>query len=140
MDFHFSYKINGSDLLVIIDNIEYNVGEINTDDVNINTVDAYEFYKTLYPNYIGTRQQFKDDVINSRLFDGEALLTVIYNINGNQKEDYFSRGETLTFPNVSSKEYIIDWNSYKNTLLILTNGELFIEKIDKIEDKCSIFL
>ena len=39
-----------------------------------------------------------------------------------------------------SKDYVVDWGAYRNTLLILTNGELFIEKIDKIEDKCSIFL
>lgn len=113
----YSYKINGNDLIVIIDNIEYNIGEVNLEDVNTNVDDAYEFYKLLYPNYIGTRNQFKDDVIKERLFDGEALLTVIYNINGNPKEDYFSRGETLTFPNVSSKEYIIDGWTYKGEVI-----------------------
>lgn len=62
-------------------------------------------------------------VKNGCLFSINALNKLIERENGSQ-----------------SKEYIIDWNSYKNTLLILTNGELFIEKIDKIEDKCSIFL
>lgn len=39
----------------------------------------------------------------------------------------------------ASSEYIVDWNLYRNKLLILTNGKLFIEKINKIDDKCSIF-
>lgn len=38
-----------------------------------------------------------------------------------------------------SKEYAVNWDLYKNTLMILTNGALFIEKINKIDDKCSIF-
>ena len=40
----------------------------------------------------------------------------------------------------ASSEYIVDWNLYRNKLLILTNGKLFIEKINKIGDKCSIFV
>ena len=108
----YSYKIIGNELIVIIDNIEYNIGEISIEDGDTNVDDAYEFYKILYPNYIGTREQFKEDVINYRLYDGEALLTVIYNINGNEKEDYFYRGESLSFPNVASKDYIVEGWTY----------------------------
>ena len=108
----YSYKINESNLIVIIDNVEYDIGEVDLEGANTNINDAYEFYKSLYPNYIGTRKQFKDDVIKNRLDCGEALLTVIYDINGNQKEDYFYRGDTLTFPNVSSKDYIIEGWKY----------------------------
>lgn len=38
-----------------------------------------------------------------------------------------------------NKEVIINWELYKNKLIILTNKELNINKISKIEDKC-IFL
>lgn len=38
-----------------------------------------------------------------------------------------------------NKEIIINWELYKNKLIILTNKELKINKISKIEDKC-VFL
>lgn len=36
------------------------------------------------------------------------------------------------------KDYVLDWDKYHNTLVILTNGNLVVEKLVKIEDKCSI--
>lgn len=39
----------------------------------------------------------------------------------------------------NNKEYQLDWNKYKNKLIILTNGNLSIDNINKIDDKC-IFL
>lgn len=39
----------------------------------------------------------------------------------------------------SNNEYLVDWNKYKNTLIILTNGELSISSISKIEDKSVFF-
>ena len=108
----YTYKINGNDLIVIIDDVEYDIGEVDLAGADTNIEDAYEFYMSLYPNYIGTKSQFKDDVIKNRLNCGEAILTVIYDINGSQKEAFFCRGEFLTFPNVSSKNYIIDGWKY----------------------------
>ena len=37
-------------------------------------------------------------------------------------------------------EIEINWDEYKDTLIIITNGELKISKLSKIEDKCSFFL
>lgn len=39
----------------------------------------------------------------------------------------------------SNKDYKIDWDLYKDKLIILTNGNLSIDKINKIDDKC-VFL
>ena len=36
-------------------------------------------------------------------------------------------------------EIEIDWEKYKDKFIILTNGNLNINKISKIEDKCSFF-
>ena len=36
------------------------------------------------------------------------------------------------------KKYLLDWEEYKDKLLILTNGHLSINKIKKVDDKCSI--
>jgi hypothetical protein len=36
-------------------------------------------------------------------------------------------------------EVEIDWDFYKNKLIVLTNGKLNINDLTKIEDKCSLF-
>lgn len=38
-----------------------------------------------------------------------------------------------------NKEYQLNWDKYKNKLLVVTNGELQIKDIDKIEDKSVFF-
>lgn len=38
-----------------------------------------------------------------------------------------------------NKEYQLNWDNYKNKLLVITNGELQIKDIDKIEDKSVFF-
>ena len=38
-----------------------------------------------------------------------------------------------------NKEYQLDWEKYKGMIIIQTNGQLVIEKLNKIEDKTSIF-
>lgn len=36
----------------------------------------------------------------------------------------------------NNKDYQLNWENYKNKLIILTNGELNVHSINKIEDKC----
>jgi hypothetical protein len=38
-----------------------------------------------------------------------------------------------------NNEYIIDWNKYHDKLIILTNGELCVSNLSKIEDKSVFF-
>lgn len=38
-----------------------------------------------------------------------------------------------------NNEYLIDWNTYKDKLIILTNGELSVSNLTKIEDKSVFF-
>ena len=38
-----------------------------------------------------------------------------------------------------NNEYLIDWNYYKDKLIILTNGELSVSNLTKIEDKSVFF-
>lgn len=38
-----------------------------------------------------------------------------------------------------NNEYIVDWEKYKDCLIILTGGELSISKLTKIEDKSVFF-
>lgn len=41
--------------------------------------------------------------------------------------------------NKPNNEYVIDWSKYSNKLIILTNGELCVSNISKIEDKTVFF-
>ena len=38
-----------------------------------------------------------------------------------------------------NNEYVVDWNKYKDKLIIVTNGELSISNLTKIEDKSLFF-
>ena len=38
-----------------------------------------------------------------------------------------------------NNEYVVDWNKYKDKLIIVTNGELTISNLAKIEDKSLFF-
>lgn len=41
--------------------------------------------------------------------------------------------------NVPNNEYLVDWDKYKDNLIILTGGELSISKLTKIDDKSVFF-
>lgn len=41
--------------------------------------------------------------------------------------------------NVRHKDFKVNWDELKNTLLITTNGNLKIANLYKIEDKCQLF-
>lgn len=59
-------------------------------------------------------------VKNGCLFSINALNKLIEKENGNSEK-----------PN---NEYLIDWNKYKDKLIIQTNGELSLSNLSKIED------
>ena len=86
--------------------------------VTFKTFDKEKFMKNL-PN--ATVMHVK----NGCLFSINALNKLIASING---------GSDL--PN---NEFLIDWNEYKDKLIIITNGELSISNLSKIEDKSLFF-
>ena len=47
--------------------------------------------------------------------------------------------ETNKDKNTPNNEYILDWNEYKDKLIILTHGELAISNLTKVEDKSEFF-
>lgn len=106
---YLKYKVEDNYLIVIIDDIEYNIGVIEYDSDDLKIKDAYEFYKKIYPSYIGTKEEFEKDVINNRLDEGDAVLTVIYNIDGVKKELLFYRGDNLNFPNIPKDYFLKEW-------------------------------
>jgi hypothetical protein len=106
------YKINLEKVFVYkidTNNIEYLV--------TFKTFDKDKFIKNL-PN--ATVMHVK----NGCLFSINALNKLIEN---NKKED------------TPNNEYVLDWNEYKNKLIILTHGELAISNLTKVEDKSEFF-
>ena len=63
-------------------------------------------------------------VKNGCLFSINALNKLIDQEKGNDK------------PN---NEYVVDWNKYKNKLIILTNGVLSVSNLSKVEDTSVFF-
>ena len=41
--------------------------------------------------------------------------------------------------NTPNNEFVVDWDKYKDKLIIITNGELSISNLTKIEDKSVFF-
>ena len=103
------------------------VYKINLDKVFVYKIDTNDF------EYLVTFKTFDKDkfinnlpnatvmhVKNGCLFSINALNKLI---ESNKKED------------TPNNEYILDWNEYKNKLIILTHGELAISNLTKVEDK-----
>ena len=109
-----SYRIDNEHLIVMINEVEYDAGEVEYNSKDLKIKDAYDFYKAIYPDYIGTKEEFEKDVIKNRLYDGEAVLTVTYNINDVTKELMFYRGDNLNFPILSLKDSFIKAWMYNN--------------------------
>jgi hypothetical protein len=106
------YKINLDKVFVYkidTNNLEYLV--------TFKTFDKDKFIKNL-PN--ATVMHVK----NGCLFSINALNKLI---ETNKKED------------TPNNEYVLDWNEYKNKLIILTHGELAISNLTKVEDKSEFF-
>ena len=87
--------------------------------VTFKTFDKEKFIKNL-PN--ATVMHVK----NGCLFSINALNKLIEKDNANCDK-----------PN---NEFIVDWDKYKDKLIILTGGELSISNITKIEDKSEFFI
>lgn len=64
-------------------------------------------------------------VKNGCLFSINALNKLIDTLNQNSET-----------PN---SEYVIDWNNYKDQLMLIVNGELILSKLNKVEDLSTLF-
>ena len=104
---------------------------IKLDKVFVYTIDTNQleylvtfktFYKDRFIKKINNATVMH--VKNGCLFSINALNKLIDQEKGDDK------------PN---NEYVVDWDKYKDSLIILTGGELSISKLTKIEDKSVFF-
>jgi hypothetical protein len=89
--------------------------------------------------YLVTFKTFDKDRFIKKL-SGSTIMHVkngcIFSINALNKLIEIKYDITKEIPYA---EIEIDWDCYKDKLIILTNGNLNINDLSKIEDKCSFF-
>ena len=89
--------------------------------------------------YLVTFKTFNKDIFIKN-FQGSSVMHVknncIFSINALNK---LIESEKLGSEEKSNNEIEVDWDKYKDKLIILTNGVLNIVNLSKIEDKC-VFL
>lgn len=106
---------------------------INLDKVFIYNIGSNE------KEYLVTFKTFDKDRFIKYL-QGSTIMHVknncIFSINALNKliEERYSFVDEKPYNEVE-----ISWDEYKNKLIILTNGNLNIDDLSKIEDKCSFF-
>ena len=89
----------------------------------------------------------REYLVTFKTFDKEKFIknlnnaTVMHVKNGclfsiNALNKLIEQEKENSMPN---NEYLIDWNKYKDNLIIITNGELTISNLTTIEDKSLFF-
>ena len=119
-------------ILCFIENLNSKFG-INYDKMFVYSIESNK------NEYLVTFKSFDKDKYVSYL-TGSTIMHVkngcLFSINALNRlisEKYNEKSER------PFNEIEIDWNEYKDKLIILTNGELNIKELTKIEDKCCLF-
>ena len=106
---------------------------VKTDKVFVYNIESNE------NEYLVTFKTFNKDIFIKNL-QGSSVMHVknncIFSINALNK---LIESEKLGSEEKSNNEIEVDWDKYKDKLIILTNGVLNIVNLSKIEDKC-VFL
>lgn len=104
--------------------------------VNIHKTFVFDVEKN-DTEYLVTFSSIKTNPYFTQLHDATILHVkngCLFSINAlNMYIDSHTKGE-----NVNHKDYMVDWDNLKDTLLITTNGLLKQSKLFKIRDKCRL--
>jgi len=104
--------------------------------IKLEKVFVYEI-DTNQSEYLVTFKTFDKDRFIKKISNATVMHVkngCLFSINALNRLIEQEKGE-----NVPNNEYLVDWNKYKNNLIILTSGELSISKLTKIEDKSVFF-
>ena len=119
-----------NEILCFIENIK-NEFKLDYDKIFVYSIELnnIEYLVTFKTKDKGLIKRIKNSTIlhvkNSCLFSINALNKLISSINNDN--------------NVPNNEFVINWDDYKNKLIILSSNELTIHNITKIEDKGVFF-
>ena len=106
--------------------------------VDLSKVYIYTISKN-YKEFLVTFKTYNKDKFIKKLY-GSTIMHVkngcLFSINALNRliEMEYDVKEEKPYNEVE-----IDWDFYKNKLIVLTNGKLNINDLSKIEDKCSLF-
>ena len=104
---------------------------IKLDKVFVYTIDTNQL------EYLVTFKTFDKDRFIKKINNATVMHVkngCLFSINALNKLIDQEKGDDK--PN---NEYVVDWDKYKDSLIILTGGELSISKLTKIEDKSVFF-
>ena len=104
--------------------------------IKLDKVFVYEI-DTNQLEYLVTFKTFDKDKFIKKISNATVMHVkngCLFSINALNKLIDQEKGDDK--PN---NEYLVDWDKYKDKLIILTGGELSISKLTKIEDKSVFF-
>ena len=104
--------------------------------VKLDKVFVYDI-DTNQSEYLVTFKTFDKDKFIKKINNATVMHVkngCLFSINALNRLIEKEKGEE-----VPNKEYLVDWEKYKDKLIILTGGELSISKLSKIEDKSVFF-
>lgn len=120
--------VNKKQILYFLEklNVKFN---ISYDKMFVYSIDEnnYEYLVTFRTN---NKELYLKEIKNSTVM--HVKNGCIFSINALNKLIEKETGE-------NNKEYQLNWDLYKDKLIILTNGKLSIDSINKIDDKCLFF-
>lgn len=104
--------------------------------VKLDKVFVYDI-DTNQAEYLVTFKTFDKDKFIKKINNATVMHVkngCLFSINALNRLIEKEKGEE-----VPNNEYLVDWEKYKDKLIILTGGELSISKLTKIEDKSVFF-
>jgi hypothetical protein len=104
--------------------------------IRLDKVFVYEIDTNRY-EYLVTFKTFDKDKFIKKIRNATVMHVkngCLFSINALNKLIDQEKGD-----DVPNNEYLIDWDKYKDKLIVLTNGELSVSNLNKIEDKSVFF-
>jgi hypothetical protein len=104
--------------------------------IRLDKVFVYEIDTNKY-EYLVTFKTFDKDKFIKKIRNATVMHVkngCLFSINALNKLIDQEKGD-----DVPNNEYLIDWDKYKDKLIVLTNGELSVSNLNKIEDKSVFF-
>ena len=122
--------VKKSKILSFLEMIKTKYG-IKIDKVFIYEIDTNKF------EYLVTFKTFNKDRFINKINNSTVMHVkngCLFSINALNRLISQEKGD-----NKPNNEYVVDWNKYKDKLIILTNGELSISNLSKIDDTSTFF-
>jgi hypothetical protein len=118
--------IRKNKILSFLESLKYEF-KVNLDKVFVYVIDTNKYeYLVTFKTY--DKEKFIKSLQNTTVM--HVKNGCLFSINALNKLIEKDKEDT----DKPNNEYVIDWNKYKDMLIILTNGELSLSNLSKVED------